>query len=66
MAETPVPPEHSQAFLRAVAIRLGLNPDEVRVRNVMISGGEPDATISVTAWLPADEVMDLFNKAANE
>lgn len=58
---TPVPRRQDEAFQLAMCKRLGLNPDEVGPFQVQSDGEH--ARVTVTAFLPEQEVREMFNAA---
>jgi hypothetical protein len=64
-----VPLEQSIAFNRAIAERLGLDPAIISGNDfradIEVMGGEELGKVSVsfTAYLPADELVEMFNTA---
>ena len=65
----PIPTRQSAAFNRAVAERLGLDPsvitrDNFRADVEVVSDEElGKVSVSFTAYLPADELLAMFNAA---
>lgn len=65
----PIPTEQARAFDRAIADRLGLDlgivGDDFHV-NFTVTGGDDLGKLSVSfsAYLPADEILEMFNGAA--
>lgn len=59
-----VPPEQNRAFGLAVCKRLGLDPDVVsEIFHWEVAGGDDLGKIDLTVYLPADEILAMFNQA---
>lgn len=64
----PIPPRQDAAFQQAVAHRLGLNLEEISDNfraTFEVMGGEElgEVKVSFSAYLPAQEILDMFNGA---
>lgn len=59
----PVPDEQARAFGVAVCHRLGLDPNIVGDNISWRVGDEELAPVTLTVYLPADEVLAMFNGA---
>lgn len=60
---TPVPDEQARAVQLALCERLGLDPAEVSHIGWEAVAGETHAKLTVTAYLPENEVREMFNAA---
>lgn len=62
---TPIPPAQVQAFGRAACERLGIDPAIVSADDFHweVVGDEDLGKVSLTAFLPADELLEMFNTA---
>lgn len=61
----PIPDEQALAFGRALCERLGLDPEIVGDKvHWHIEGDEELAEIYLKVYLPAEEVLAMFNGAA--
>lgn len=60
----PLTREESRAFHVAVCERLGIDPNVVQESdfNVEVTAGDELGRVSLTAWLPAEELMALMNE----
>lgn len=60
----PIPDGQARAFGLALCERLGLDPGIVGDRiEWKVVGDEALAPVTLTVYLPADEVLDMFNGA---
>ena len=65
----PIPDEQTRAFNLAVCKRLGIEPDIIADHNFRadftVSSGEEfgQLNVSFTAYLPADEILGMFDRA---
>jgi hypothetical protein len=56
-----IPSEQSKRFDLALAKRLGMNPEEVT--RIDVECDDRDARLTIHAYLPAAEVVEMFNAA---
>lgn len=61
----PITPEQRKNFGLALCERLGLDPKIVNERiDWYVAGDEEFGKIALTVYLPAQEILDLWNGAA--